>query len=309
MNKILSPKGITCIIAIFIVVLGLTLGAFFDLNISRVLAISETDGVLALRNHPISSIVLTIIGYFLPVVFIAFSAATIALNLLRKKEKMKVIEKLMCVVMFIGVIGVMAYFAYQTMETISSTKFGFWHYLMMVLMIFVMTFLIWYVAINLNPVVIKKTFVPAVFTVISYGAVFTFTEVAKLIWGRIRPRELVELGSLEGFVNWYQVSGFTGHKSFPSGHSVEALMMLLVILWMTALGASKKAKTITTVGILCWTSLMMFSRVLAGAHFLSDVTAGFAVGFAFLYIAFVMYERKTGKSLYIDAPIRPDHII
>ncbi|MCR5457229.1 MAG: phosphatase PAP2 family protein [Clostridiales bacterium] len=301
MNKILSPKGITCIIAIFIVILGLTLGAFFDLDISKALAISETDGTLALRVHPISSIILTVIGYFLPFVFIGFSAAVITLNLLRKKEKMKTMEKLICVVLFLGVIACMAYIAYETMDTISTTKFGFWHYLMMALMIFVMTFLIWYVAINLNPVVVKKSYVPAIITVVSYGAALAFAEAAKLIWGRIRPRELVELGSFDGFVNWYQVSGLTGHKSFPSGHSVEAILMLLVILWMTALGASKKAKKITTIGILCWTALMMFSRILAGAHFLSDVTAGFAIGFAFLYIAFVMYERKTGKSLYLDA--------
>ena len=301
MNKILSPKGITCIIAIFIVVLGLTLGAFFDLNISRALAISETDGTLALHVHPISSIILAIIGYFMPLVFAGFSAAVITLNLLRKKEKMKTPGKLVCIALFLGVIGCMAYFAYETMKIISTTKFGFWHYLMMALMIFVMTFLIWYVAINLNPVVVKKSFMPAIFTVATYGAAFTFTEAAKLIWGRIRPRELVELGSLDEFVNWYQVSGLTGHKSFPSGHSVETVLLLLVILWMTALGASKKAKKITTIGILCWTSLMMFSRILAGAHFLSDVTAGFAIGFAFLYIAFVMYERKGGKSLYLDA--------
>ena len=309
MKKILSPKGITCIAAIFVIVLGLTLGAFFDLDISKALAINTTDESISLYNHPISSIILTVVGYFLPFVFIGFSAAVITLNLLRKKEKMKTIEKLVCIAMFIGVIACMAYLAYQTMETISTTKFGFWHYLMMALMIFVMTFLIWYVAINLNPAVVKKSHIPAIITVVTYGAAFVFTEAAKLIWGRIRPRELVELGSLDGFINWYQVSGLTGHKSFPSGHSVEAVLMLLVIIWMTALGASRKAKKITTIGILCWTSLIMFSRVLAGAHFVSDVTAGFAVGFAFLYIAFVMYERKTGKSLYIDAPIRPDHII
>ena len=300
MKKILSPKGITCIAAVFIVILGLVIGSFSDLNISKALAIREVDGKLVLANHPVSSIILNDLSYFGETVLFGFASAVIVLNLVRKKSKMTVLDKILSICFFIGIVGLMAFFAYKSMKIISVTSFGFWHYLMIVLITFVMTFLIWYVAVNLKPAIIKKSFIPSIFTVITVAASNIFVEAAKFIWGRIRPRDLVELGSLDNYVNWYQVSGHTGYDSFPSSHALQAMLLLLIIIWMAELGARRKTKKITTIGILCWTALIMFSRVLAGAHFVSDVTAGFAVGFAFIYIAFVMYERKMGKHLYDD---------
>ena len=91
MNKIFSPRGITCIIAAFIVILGLVLGAFFDLDITKALALTETDGTLALANHPISRIIFAVLGYFTSPVICAISAAVIVLNLLRKKGKLTVL--------------------------------------------------------------------------------------------------------------------------------------------------------------------------------------------------------------------------
>ncbi len=300
MKKLLTPKVLTCVVAVFIIILGLTLGAFFDLDISKALAIKEVDGTLEIVNHPISSHVLAVLGYATYAVLGGFACAVIILNLLRKKEPLKVIEKIISIGLFFAIIALMAFLAYKSMKTISTSSFGFWHYLMMALMLFVMTFIIWFVSINLNPKVVKKCFVPAIYTIITLVSAYLFNEVAKFIWGRIRIRDLVAAGSLDGFVNWYQVSGHTGYDSFPSGHALQAILMFMIILWMVALGASKKAKVITSVGIVCWTVLMMFSRILAGAHFLSDVTAGFAVGFAFVYISFVMFERKTKQDIFGD---------
>ncbi len=106
-------------------------------------------------------------------------------------------------------------------------------------------------------------------------------ETLKNIFGRVRFRDMVE--PFTQFTQWYVVNGPTSHKSFPSGHTANAA----AILCLTLTAQKKRSRQlIWGLGIL-YTVIMAVSRILAGAHFASDVLVGALIG-----IGCVLLSRK-----------------
>lgn len=71
--------------------------------------------------------------------------------------------------------------------------------------------------------------------------------------------------------------------SFPSGHSMGTFIivgMLAYVLFITI--RSPTARLALVAAALVWIALMGFSRMYLGAHYLSDVVAGFAAGTVWL---------------------------
>ena len=99
-----------------------------------------------------------------------------------------------------------------------------------------------------------------------------FLEVTlKLFFKRVRPEPFIEYAALKSY-------------SFPSGHALASLCFYGILAWlMTA--------RIKTQGLrfLIWisaTTLILFigsSRIYLGVHFPSDILAGFAAGFVWLF--------------------------
>ncbi len=121
--------------------------------------------------------------------------------------------------------------------------------------------------------------------------------VLKFIWGRPRYREMIADGDylLQAFTPWYKINGFTlhGHHSFPSGHTCSAANLLV----LCALGevfpeAEQKKGTITFI-VAIYIFAMAYSRMVLGAHFLSDVTGGFFIGFLTYAVARYVYFDKS----------------
>ncbi len=97
----------------------------------------------------------------------------------------------------------------------------------------------------------------------------------KSMWGRVRYRELLAHDNLDGFVPWYKISGKAasdGYKSFPSGHTSNA--SLLFMTYYMADAAEKKYARVLKYCTIVWIGIVMASRILCGAHFLTDVCAG-----------------------------------
>ena len=127
--------------------------------------------------------------------------------------------------------------------------------------------------------------------------------VIKYFWGRVRYREMIAEGDylLEGFTPWYHANGFTlhGHHSFPSGHTCSAAN-LLVLLALPEVFPEAEEKRFTIAFVIgLYIFAMAYSRMVLGAHFLSDVTFGFLIGFVTYLVARYVYFDKT--RLVVDA--------
>lgn len=109
--------------------------------------------------------------------------------------------------------------------------------------------------------------------------------VIKIPWGRPRMRLLVETGNESYFMPWWKLGislksklvadGVSSDefRSFPSGHTGCAACAMLTILLPT-LGKRLRGKERLCLCIgLAWTLIVAVSRLMMGAHFLTDVTA------------------------------------
>lgn len=124
-------------------------------------------------------------------------------------------------------------------------------------------------------------------------AVLIFINIFKMLWGRVRPRELI---SLEEFTPWYLPQGINGNRSFPSGHTANAT--ILYIITMFAPIASKKlTKILLYVIPAVWILTMAISRVLVGAHYASDVLFGAAISIGIFYIVKRFTVRYIAKTI------------
>ena len=83
------------------------------------------------------------------------------------------------------------------------------------------------------------------------------------------------MNSLENFTPWYHPNFFSGSHSFPSGHTAHATLMMLLPMWLYGKGEKFRP----TANALCFgfVALMAFSRLAAGAHYLSDIIFGFLI--------------------------------
>lgn len=125
-------------------------------------------------------------------------------------------------------------------------------------------------------------------------------EIIKTPWSRLRPYAIYELGSDSYFVPWWQAGAgnvfknsinpdlleepakFADYfKSFPSGHTGHATVMcfLLVILANIKPRLKKWTPLFLAIGVI-YAMIMALSRVIIGAHYLSDTMVGFLLSFA-----------------------------
>lgn len=109
--------------------------------------------------------------------------------------------------------------------------------------------------------------------------------IIKVPWGRPRMRLLVSTGNESYFQPWWKLGGSLKSRlvaegissdefrSFPSGHTGCAACVMLAILLPT-LGKRLRGKERLCLCLgLGWTLLVAVSRLMMGAHFLTDVTA------------------------------------
>jgi len=119
--------------------------------------------------------------------------------------------------------------------------------------------------------------------------------VVKEVWGRPRMRILE---SIDGFKKWYEINGpalNNNYKSFPSGHTANAFSVIAYTLFFSYFKNINK-KTVMIIAII-WGVGVALSRVVLGAHFLSDViTGGYITIFLFIVLNFLLYRKpKKGK--------------
>ena len=116
----------------------------------------------------------------------------------------------------------------------------------------------------------------------------------KIPWGRARMR-LVANDPRAHFMPWWQAGGTLKatltaagvaaeeFKSFPSGHTANAATMLLLGLIPQLKPDWEKYKRHFLAAGFVWTAVVAFTRIVMGAHYLTDTTVGFTVGLLCVY--------------------------
>lgn len=103
--------------------------------------------------------------------------------------------------------------------------------------------------------------------VFSFAAAALIGTILKELLGRARP--ITELaGQLNAAVSH-------GSASFPSGHAAKS--MALALPFVLIVPASSYAMRLVQLALLVTASLVCYSRIVLGAHYLSDVLAGAAL--------------------------------
>ena len=123
-------------------------------------------------------------------------------------------------------------------------------------------------------------------------------EGLKFLWGRVRFRDLIAAGSYEAFTSWLHPNGINGHKSFPSGHTAGAGISYLLMFLPYLSEKHKKRKTLLFAIAFIYTGIVACTRLVMGAHYLSDVAVGATVSFTCVLIAMKYIEKK--KLLVIE---------
>ena len=124
-----------------------------------------------------------------------------------------------------------------------------------------------------------------------------------------RPRYRIVIQDLEGvgFVNWYE--RFTGYSSelpetlgvvrsefasFPSGHSMMSMTCFITLPALGWLFPSLKGRESILAGCgFAYSVCVMFSRIVRGAHFLSDVAFSGAVFMVFSVIYMIILKKQS----------------
>jgi len=299
-KKFLSLATLISILVILIILFAI--GCAFDFNISKALYSTnkETNTVI---GGVISNIGISI-GYF--VMYTAAISLVMASYVYKDKQRWKTITTnivgIIALIMFTVVKS--AYF--NEWQVVAGTMYGG-----MVINISAM-FLIFGGAFCLSFVGIRKLNQEKVFKAMLWLLIFlTALMIVRVllcvIWSRPRPNFVFADRESINFVPVWVVDPFRQfdhtalhpelRKSFPSGHTAMsgAIIGLMIVLWK--LKAFKKVSIAKVMLILAIIIMLVtaFGRMLAGWHFLTDVSFGGLMAIcAYLGMSVTITKRKIG---------------
>lgn len=126
-----------------------------------------------------------------------------------------------------------------------------------------------------------------IFVVLSIINSLLFVQISKLLCGRIRFKDLGT--SYTDYTPWFLPPGPSfGNFSFPSGHTAQGWLFLPFFFLVKDRKWKDPLRTIVTILIITWGSLVGISTIIIGAHFASDVL--FSTGVATVLII-LLYSK------------------
>ena len=292
MNFITPTKTKTIIffvVAVLVVGLLMIVGTFFDLQISREMTKNSlkageyyTNDFFAVLGEAFGS---------MPIWIAMCIASCLTAFCVAKTKKSKWYKVIFCTLFALLAIFVSFYcvkevfeylFEYRNPDFLESS-FARW---LTVAFSFLIFGAIAFLCRKCNPS--PKTW-RFIVVVVCSCALFVLIETIKINFGRVRFRAINFLQDESLFSPWYVVNGkrtveglnIDACKSFPSGHTFSAGIFSLIVCLSDFFDRFKKKCVV----ILLWSASIGFtacvglSRIVAGAHFLTDVTVGGALSF------------------------------
>ena len=278
-------KTIYGVIGVLFIV-GLLAASFFDLEISSALSgLSGTGGTLSL-SVPVPASVLEILGEW-PAVIISAAAFYLVTSVLADNH-----PKAAVWIRIFSVLPATCLMAYGCGKTAEYLYDGLTAKMYpAVVLVSAALALAALLCIGLIPKAARKRlFYPAAYTLAAAILILVTVSALKVVWGRIRLRELVASGSLDGFTPWYRPNFFSGSHSVPSGHTAHNTLTLMLPLWLY--GKGTKYKTALYIACAAFILMMAVSRLAAGAHYLSDVLFGFVIAFVITELVKCRYGKR-----------------
>lgn len=269
--KLLQKKNILIVYAAAAVLI--LAGTFLDFQISS----------LIVNEESIFGKFFLLFGQF-PVMLCGFSASAMLLRSLPEEKNEKILFQILAAGGILGgLIGVK-----EVLENAS----GIMMILYLLIELLIGGAMFWFVYNRCdvsNPRRLRRTALFILFTVLITTAMIVFI---KIPWGRPRYRSVIAVNGLE-YQPWYVIGktardafeGILDHdefKSFPSGHTASATYILTLITLKNVIPALRNQETALTIAGFAWIILTAIARIIAGAHFLSDVTFGFLISFTLM---------------------------
>lgn len=127
----------------------------------------------------------------------------------------------------------------------------------------------------------EKRYVPELF-LIAIGSALTVWAM-KIVFAIPRPIDPIALLTIDSF-------------SFPSGHAAAAATLYGFLLWMmVGHGKIDRVRVLFAGIFFAIIVLVGFSRLYLGVHYLSDVVAGYLVGFVWVMIGVRLARAFAGR--------------
>jgi membrane-associated PAP2 superfamily phosphatase len=130
---------------------------------------------------------------------------------------------------------------------------------------------------------------------LAIGSGFITHTVFKEMWGRPRPRQIVNFGGNQSFRPFYEPQlgqSPEPSKSFPSGHSTCGFYFFCIYFLGRRLNKPALAKTGLVISILLGSALSL-ARIVQGGHFISDiVTAALIMWLTAYFVDYLVYEAR-----------------
>jgi len=265
---------------------GITLASRFDLAITAALSgLTKTENAFTL-SVPKFAALLEIVGEWAPSLLAASSVLIVGRECADLYKEKEIVAKLGA---FIPATALMAYATSKTMEYLRYSLPGALGAAMIAGIAFAISAILYLLIGKIPDDVRKKMFLPAAYTLAAAFCVMMSVCTVKSLWGRVRLRELVNMNSLADFTPWYHPNFFSGSHSFPSGHTAHATLLMMLPKWLS--GEGRKYRPAATAFCAVFVALMAFSRLAAGAHFLSDILFGFLIAFGITEVTKKCYDR------------------
>jgi membrane-associated phospholipid phosphatase len=119
------------------------------------------------------------------------------------------------------------------------------------------------------------------------------TTVGKSVIGRVRPPTVDA------------VPPFESSPSFPSGHSLNALVVSGVVAYLVCLRLRRRAARVAVVaGAALFAVAMGLSRVYLGHHWLTDVLVAWALGLGWLAAVITAHRLWVARRPLLDHQLR-----